>query len=136
MIVIGYDKYRRSIAEKQNKYDIGATVAIINSAEKNYFNSNSQTVRKELGQQLLITASMSYSNQEEFFQCIRDFLVHVSNCLDYYVERQGSLPEKIMFYRDRVGDGQLETVFDDELQILRVRTFFIMKTFFYIMAKS
>lgn len=49
----------------------------------------------------------SHSNGEE---CSNNITIHMQKALMSYREEYGTLPEKILFYRDGVGDGDIEYV--------------------------
>jgi aubergine-like protein len=42
-----------------------------------------------------------------------------AECVDAYTQCNGEPPERIMFYRDGVGDGQFELVIESELKQIR-----------------
>jgi len=45
----------------------------------------------------------------------------ISECCQNYLEENGELPDRIIMYRDGVGEGQLREVFDVELKKISVR---------------
>lgn len=80
-----------------------------------------------------LVASMDLKNvtKESFFSCVskhtnqNDFTtqlaVDMTRALKAYRDYNGVYPEKIVLYRDGVGDGQLEYVFHTELAEIKSR---------------
>lgn len=65
------------------------------------------------------SAVSSHSTGEELSN---DLSVNMIKALHKYkTYNQGNLPQRIVIYRDGVGDGQLPYVFNHEVELLKVR---------------
>ncbi|XP_037929058.1 protein aubergine-like [Teleopsis dalmanni] len=61
------------------------------------------------------------SKHQKFQELSNDIILHFAFALRAYRNEHGSLPERILFYRDGVGDGQLHQVVNTELNHLRIK---------------
>jgi len=97
LMVVGFDAYRGGAGKKDA---IGAIVASINHNLSTYYSTISRhNGLEELGNNLA---------------------ADMKKCLDAYkTENKGPLPERIIFYRDGVGEGQLNCVYQTELPQLQ-----------------
>lgn len=50
-----------------------------------------------------------------------DIVLNMNKALKKYRETHGALPERILFFRDGVGDGQLQQVVDNEITSLKIK---------------
>lgn len=98
MMVVGYDVCHDT-NHKERSY--GALVATLNSDCARYFST--------------VTA---HTNGEELSN---DFALNIIKACKKYQQVNGALPEKIMVYRDGVGDGQLAYVFFHEVKNIKDR---------------
>jgi len=48
------------------------------------------------------------------------YIFNLLECLTAYKKANGALPERVIFYRDGVGEGQLQYVYATELEDLKV----------------
>lgn len=97
LMTVGFDVCH-STKEKNKSY--GALVATMDIKQSTkYFSSVTQHLK---GQEL--------SNE---------ICVQMISALKSYRAAHGTLPERILFYRDGVGDGQLHQVFNTEVQVLK-----------------
>ncbi len=93
LMVVGYDSYHDSLAPNKNgmKMAVGAVVSSIN-----------QTITR-----FCSTVSFHYNNEELLQQmrvCMAKALRH------YHKANGGSFPQKVIIFRDGVGDGDIEYV--------------------------
>ncbi|XP_037960423.1 protein aubergine-like isoform X2 [Teleopsis dalmanni] len=61
------------------------------------------------------------SKHQKFQELSNDIILHFTFALRAYAKEHGTLPERILFYRDGVGDGQLHQVVNTELNHLRIK---------------
>ncbi|XP_037960636.1 protein aubergine-like [Teleopsis dalmanni] len=61
------------------------------------------------------------SKHQKFQELSNDIILHFTFALKAYKDEHGTLPERIVFYRDGVGDGQLHQVVNTELNHLRMK---------------
>ena len=92
-MVVGYDSYHDSA---QKGLAVGAVVATMNDEMTRY--SSSCTLHR---------------NDEELLNQMR---LCMTNAVRKYKEHKGSLPKRLIIYRDGVGDGQIETVKNHEIE--------------------
>jgi len=95
-MVVGYDVYHGAKGNKSGS--IGAMVATLTPTFAKYFSTTSV-----------------FKDNEEFSKVI---LADFTKCLHAYTQQNGVLPEKIVFFRDGVGDGQLRQVHEMEKEAL------------------
>ncbi len=96
IMVIGFDTYHDTINKGKSW---GAFVASLNNVQSRYF---SDVSRHE-------TATEMSDKMKPMFMA----------ALNKYREVNGCLPARIFVYRDGVGDGQLQHVFDHEVKMMR-----------------
>jgi len=96
LMVVGFDVYHDSLSKGKS---IGGFVASTNKYLTRYYSRiTQQTSHQEISDQLKIC---------------------MTGALKKYHEVNGELPERIIVYRDGVGDGQLRQVFEHELPQLQ-----------------
>jgi aubergine-like protein len=95
-MVVGFDTYHDSVNKGQS---VGGFVASVNPSLTRY---TSRVTFHHTGQELW----------DQLGTCM-------TACLKAYREENGQLPEKIIFYRDGVGVGQLATVKEHEIAQLK-----------------
>ncbi|XP_062128728.1 protein aubergine-like isoform X1 [Drosophila sulfurigaster albostrigata] len=99
LMTVGFDVCHSS---KNKNKSYGAFVATMDmKSSTRYFSSVTEHMK---GQEL--------SNQ---------ILMNMTCALKAYREHHGSLPDRILFFRDGVGDGQLNQVFNIEVKFLKTR---------------
>jgi len=100
-MITGFDAYRGGGATKVGERSaIGALVATVNGTFSKYFST--------------------VSNHKGLEELGTNLALDMNKCLDVYsVENGGKLPERIIMYRDGVGDGQLRLVYDVETQHIK-----------------
>jgi aubergine-like protein len=92
LMICGIDTYHDSASKNSS---VCAYIATSNVAQTRFFSrATIQQTHQELSNNLLLT---------------------VKSSLDYYFKSNGSYPEKIIVYRDGVGDGQLMAVKENEI---------------------
>jgi aubergine-like protein len=95
MMVVGFDAYRGGGAIKtKEKCGIGAVVSTVNNTFSKYFST--------------------VSNHKGLEELGSNLAMDMNKCLDAYRAENGNLPDRIIVYRDGVGDGQLRYVYDIE----------------------
>ncbi|CAL4066366.1 unnamed protein product, partial [Meganyctiphanes norvegica] len=95
-MVVGYDAYHDSTRKGASW---GAVVASFNQQQTRYY-----------GQ---VTC---HANQEEL---TANFCASIQNALGHFAEVNGRLPERVIVYRDGVGEGQLGYVRDTEISAIK-----------------
>jgi aubergine-like protein len=98
MMVVGFDVYHASTDGRRGQA-VGAIVASTSRHLTQYF------------------SAVSYHSDNE--ELSANLLVDFQKCLMAYRGINSKLPDRIMFYRDGVGQGQLSLVFEQELTRLR-----------------
>lgn len=94
-MIVGIDTYH----EANNKgHSVAGFVATVNSTFTKYYSKAAIQQKKE--------------------ELINGLLVSMSNALNYYQKKNGYLPDRIIIYRDGVGDGQLQFVQSYEISQL------------------
>lgn len=58
---------------------------------------------------------LPHSNGEE---CCNNIKLHMKRALNAWVKENQTLPKRILFYRDGVGDGQIEYIYQNEVKEL------------------
>lgn len=96
LMVVGYDACHDT-SDKSKSF--GATVASIDKNLTRYFNVCS-----------------AHRNGEELSN---DLALSVIKAVKAYKQVQGKIPDRILIYRDGVGEGQLKYVRDHEVKLLR-----------------
>ncbi|CAL1531960.1 unnamed protein product [Lymnaea stagnalis] len=91
LMVIGIDTYHDSAQKNQS---VGALVASLNRECTRYFSKTEYHPSKD--------------------ELMRNLQPLMTGALKKYHEVNGAMPQKIILYRDGVGDGQLKTVFHSE----------------------
>ena len=100
-MVIGYDTYHDTA---QKGRSVGAVVASMN-----------QTLTKWMS-----CATMHTNPSQELND---NLLPNISKILRKFQDINGSLPSRIIMYRDGVGDGQIPYVMEHEIKAIKVRKF-------------
>ncbi|KAK8723752.1 hypothetical protein OTU49_011539, partial [Cherax quadricarinatus] len=95
-MVVGYDAYHDSVHRGASW---GAVVASFNTNLTRYYG---QVTR--------------HANHEEL---TANFCASIQNALCHYKEVNGQLPERLIVYRDGVGEGQLQYVKDTEIAAIK-----------------
>lgn len=98
VMVVGYDVCHDTM-EKSKSF--GGMVASLDRNFTRYYNMASP-----------------HTNGEELSN---DFALFLLNACNVYKRVNGALPEKIIIYRDGVGDGQLPYVYQHELEHIKVQ---------------
>ncbi|CAG0881821.1 unnamed protein product [Cyprideis torosa] len=95
LMICGYDAYHDSKLKGQS---VGAVIASLDSGCTQYFSTAyHHGTRQEISNKLGMA---------------------IEKCLDAYHALNGAYPEKIIFYRDGVGEGQIDQVKDVEVAML------------------
>ena len=97
LMTIGFDVFH-SAKEKNTSFDALVATMDLNTSSTYYSNVLPHMKGQELSSQM--------SNS-------------VSFAVRTYYDTHGTLPERIVFYRDGVGDGQLHQVYDTELKAVK-----------------
>jgi aubergine-like protein len=102
------------------------------------FDVNHDTRNKSLSYGAFI-ASMDLQQKVEFFsaasshkdgqEIATNINSHMARALKQYKDTHGALPERVVFYRDGVGDGQIEYVFNQELRGIREKMSILYERF-------
>jgi aubergine-like protein len=111
-MVVGFDAYRGGGATKLGeRTGIGAVVSTLNATCSRYFSTVSH-----------------HKGQEELGSCLASDIL---KCLNAYFDENKQYPEKVIVYRDGVGDGQLRYVFDTETEMVKnsMHDFYLKKGF-------
>lgn len=95
-MVVGYDAYHDST---RKGCSWGAVVASFNKNLTRYYGQVSKHI-----------------NQEEL---TANFCANIQNALYHFCEVNGTLPERVIVYRDGVGEGQLEYVKNTEISAIK-----------------
>lgn len=99
LMVVGFDVCHDTVSKKKS---FGAMVATMDmKSNHNYFSAVSQ---HETGVEL--------SN---------DFASNIIKALNEYKKQHGSLPVRILIYRDGVGEGQINHVYEHEIEEIRAK---------------
>ncbi|ODN02980.1 Piwi-like protein 1 [Orchesella cincta] len=96
---VGFDVYHGAKGSKGGS--VGAMVATFSANFTKYFSTTSL-----------------FKNNDELCETM---LADLIKCCHNFQEVNGELPERIIMYRDGVGEGQLKAVYNTELTILTVR---------------
>ncbi len=104
LMIVGFDVYHGAKGSKGGS--IGAMVSTTTATLAKYFSTTSV-----------------FQNKEEFSRVMQaDF----TKCLQAYQLENEELPERIVLFRDGVGEGQLATVYDTELKQIQVNFFVVV----------
>ena len=60
----------------------------------------------------------------------------LKQALDAYERTNGMLPQRIIFYRDGVGEGQLKAITDLEVEALNVKDFTFQKSLMFVIVQK
>lgn len=135
-MVLGYDVHH---AGADGGSSVGAMVATMNPTLGRYYScvEKIQTQRQEVGSVLpgmFRSMLLDYSYRINYAIRITNYIYKRSNilisllflpeCLDAYKRKNGQLPQRVMMYRDGVGEGQVRDVFTTELNGFKVNQTF------------
>jgi aubergine-like protein len=99
VMICGFDTYHDSGPKKDGrKQSVGAFLASFNKTCSQYYSNIAL-----------------HTNREEVSNYIS---LSFTTCVRKYVEKNGAMPDRVVFYRDGVGDGDLEHVYDFEVKAL------------------
>nr|KAG5694355.1 hypothetical protein BaRGS_002209 [Batillaria attramentaria]KAG5702279.1 hypothetical protein BaRGS_002946 [Batillaria attramentaria] len=96
-MIVGIDTYHDSSKKGRS---CGGVVASVNQDCTRYFST--------------VTFQMSHSELQD------GLVVAMHPCLQAYYDNNGKLPEKVIIFRDGVGDGQLDAVYHQEIPQVNV----------------
>ncbi|XP_049852397.1 LOW QUALITY PROTEIN: piwi-like protein Siwi [Schistocerca gregaria] len=98
LMVVGFDVYHDTASRGVS---IGALVASMNKALSRYF------------------SAVSYQHSGE--ELSNELSINMCKALQKFQTMNGSLPERIIIYRDGVGEGQIPFVMEHEVELLKGR---------------
>lgn len=114
---------------KRKSASVGALVATINERQSKYYSTvSTHGSREELSSNLCLDITSKSTIFIFILQKIRlkltKFLfLSCPECLNAFSKTNKDLPERIIMYRDGVGEGQLGFVYETELKQIKVRQF-------------
>jgi len=117
LMICGIDTYHDSVRKNAS---VCAFVATSNATKTRYF---SRATIQETHQELSANLELTF-RCKSILTLLFIFIKFFSNlflsqaALEHYKKVNGELPEKVIIYRDGVGDGQIKQVVDDEIKQL------------------
>lgn len=100
LMVVGFDVYHGGIGSKKS---VAAMVSTVSGTLAKYFSTTTNYTKNNSD-----NAELSKAMVSDFTKCLSA----------YAAENGGELPDRIILFRDGVGEGQVYTVFHSELQQL------------------
>jgi len=99
VMVVGFDAYKGGGGKPGERKGIGAIVASLNSSLSKYYST--------------------VSNHKGLSEIGTNLAMDINKCLTAYSEENNQLPDRIIIYRDGVGEGDFRYVYDIETQHIK-----------------
>lgn len=118
-MIVGFDVYH---CGKRKGASVGALVATTNDRQSKYYSTvSTHGSREELSSNLCLDITSKFLIID-YLQILTKMFTHpFVECLNAFSKTNKDLPDRIIMYRDGVGEGQLGFVYETELKQIKVR---------------